>query len=264
MRSALTSALQVIVPEVTHSLPSSTNSLTFLSSNPKASAVYNHLSTLHCTRVKTKIELDWERDLQVSWPISIWNNILLKIKKASRAANTLQTLFFIYNRLFFSPSFLHKINANSPHICWSCSSPDADLKHLLFFCPFVQLFGKKVWKQITQIFHHPAPFSFANIFLESLSDDWSTCPIPFRILDLLLGIMFQQITKHWKNLADLSFQAWWYSVCHNHRLDTVYVFPRSLAPKRLLLWSPITDFIDYNAKHSFARSVSNQEVLKPP
>lgn len=264
LRSTLLSTLRSLPSEPSSVPAHMVNSIPFLKTNPRASAIYKHLRPSFPGRDKTKIELEWEKDFQTSWPSSTWNNIWLKVGKTSRAANTVQTLFFIYNRSLFSPSLLHKFNNDIPNTCWSCSTPQADLMHMLFTCPFVHSFWEKVWHQILQIFHFSAPLSPVNLFLGSLSDDWQDCPLPLCILDLLLGTAFQQITKNWKTLSDLSFQAWWYSVCFNHRLDTVYVFPVSLAPKRKFLWSPVTDFIDSKAHYSSTRNVSAQEVLKPP
>lgn len=244
--------------------PSTPITTSFLSISPSASLIYKKLMDIPISRDKSDVECSWESDLGESFPIPIWNKIWTKIRKSSRAANTTQTLFYIYNRLLITPAKLHLINPTTPSSCWSCSAPVADLKHMLFLCPHIHDFWDKVWKQINRILHSHFPFSLTNLFLGSVSDVWSSLTTSSTIVDLLLAVAFQQITKSWKNASNVSFQAWWFGVCYNHRVDRAYVYPLTLAIKRDLLWQPITDFFNVSAHISSLHNPRTEEVPKPP
>lgn len=198
------------------------------------------------------------------WPTSFWDKIWTKIRKSSRAASTTQTLFFIYNRLLLSLVTLHKRFPNTPDMCWMCLVPQANLFHMLFLCPRVHIFWRQVWSQINLIFDTNFPFSFLHIFLGSLSSICENNELNVKVIDLLMAIAFQQITSNWKDFTKISYKAWWYAVCHNHRLDTTFVYPLCLAVKHLDLWSLVMLYIDACAKTNFKHLPSQQEVLKPP
>lgn len=93
----------------------------------------------------------------------------------------------------------------------------------------------------------PTSLSLSHI----LSPIWEDHTSDTKIVDVLLAVAFQQITKHWKDVTNVSFQAWWYAVCY-HRLDTACVHPIHLAMKSSIIWSPVTLFIDSSAKRSFS------------
>lgn len=235
-----------------------------LLNNSKASVIYKFLRDSHPPREKTTTELSWEKDFLICWPIEVWNKIWLKLRKSSRAASTIQTLFYIYNRLLLTPSILNSRHTDIADTCWTCSSPHADLYHMLFLCTPVHSFWKKVWAQINSIFNSSHPFSIPCIFLGSIAPVWVSCGSRVQIIDLLLAVAFQQITKNWKDLTQLSYQAWWYAVCYNHRLDTTFVYPLHLASNRQKIWSPVMLFIDASAQRSLSLTPLQQEVPKPP
>lgn len=232
----------------------------------RASILYNALRTPGVGREKSRIELSWEKDLSVSWSIEFWDKIWLKLRKSSRAASTIQTLFFIYHRLLFTPLVLSIRYTNLEDKCWTCASPHADLIHMLFKCKFTLQFWNQVWTQINIIFDSHHPFSEVHLFLGSLAPQWQSIGPKAKIIDLLIAVAFQQITRNWKDCTKLSYQAWWYAVCHNHRLDTTFVYPLHVAPQRLQLWSPITSFLDISASRSRSTILSpmQQEASKPP
>lgn len=70
--------------------------------------------------------------------------------------------------------------------------------------------------------------------------------------------------KSWKDRSQISFQAWWYGVCYNHRLDRAHVYPITLAIKRDLLWLPITTFLNTSARSTQLHTPRIEEVPKPP
>lgn len=138
-----------------------------LKTEPKASTIYSLLHSTIAVRQKSKIEEAWKRNFLLSWPDHQWNKVWSKIRKSSRAANITQTLFFVYNRLLFTLSVLSKQFTTVPDVCWTCSSPKADLFHMLFACPTVLHFLKQVWSQINLIFDTKFPFSYTHLFLDS-------------------------------------------------------------------------------------------------
>lgn len=142
---------------------------------------------------------------------------------------------------------------------YSTSRPHAHAFHLPF-CPF--LLGKSMASNSPDFPLFSSPFScqsFPRLFIWWLAR-LSPAPLYFRlVIRHSFPTNYQTLENFiWFVLSSMVV------LCFNHRLDTVYVFPVSLAPKRKFLWSPVTDFIDSKAHYSSTRNVSAQEVLKPP
>lgn len=137
----------------TRSTPITTS---FLSSSPSASLIYKKLMDIPISRDKSDVECSWEPDLGESFPIPIWTKIWTKIRKSSRAANTTQTLFFIYNRLLITPAKFQRLILASPlpvgHV-----PPHQQTSNIFFltahqFILFGPKFGVKLILFVTPIF----------------------------------------------------------------------------------------------------------------
>lgn len=100
-------------------LPSRCSSLFPLLTSPTSASSFYKCVMSHSERNKTKTELAWETDLMQSWPTSLWDKLWTKLHKTSRAANTSESLHFIYQRHLFTPKKIASFSTDSSPACWS-------------------------------------------------------------------------------------------------------------------------------------------------
>lgn len=209
----------------------------------KAATIYRLLIPSPVGRNKSLLELQWEQDLGLNLPILTWDRLWSNIHSTSRSASTTQTLYYFYNRLFFTPSVLFKFKLLDSPKCWSCSNTQGDYTHMFFVCPPVHTFWLRIWTKLNDILGSNVPFHRQHIFLGNLSPVWTDYKNEGNFINLLLAISLQIITTNWKDASQISYQAWWNLLCHHHRLDRAHATSTSLLIKRDLLWLPLTNFL---------------------
>ena len=124
----------------------------------EASAYYSMLlNNSGCNT--SSLKLTWEADFNVSFTEEDWSSILGNMKKMSRELKTRLIQFKILNRVYWTPSKLHRVGLRDNAGCWRCDDGVGTLVHMLWDCPAVQGFWREVQDYIHTILTEEIPFA---------------------------------------------------------------------------------------------------------
>lgn len=124
-----------------------------------ASAYYSILLLINVHEKMAPLRRSWETDLNVSITEEAWTVILNNSKRMSRELKTRLIQFKILNRVYWTPSRLHRVGLRDNAGCWRCSETHGSLLHMLWSCPQVKAFWLSVHDHINRIVGQNIPFT---------------------------------------------------------------------------------------------------------
>lgn len=123
------------------------------SNSPKAKGItlmYNLLKNKD-KFTKTSTYKRWERDLQASFSDSQWRSAIHYNHKASSCIIYWELSQKIHHRWHFTPVQMYKFANLEDDSCWRGCSSKGSLIHILWDCPHIHTFWRKVFSLISDI-----------------------------------------------------------------------------------------------------------------
>ena len=133
-----------------------------------------------------KIKAQWEQDLGKNLTAEQWGTIMRRTNYLSKCIRYKLIQMKILHRAYITPQRLHKMNPDTPELCWHCGERGS-LIHLLWQCPQI----KQFWAGVQ------------NILCTILRVNVSICP-EVCLLGLKLDGIESKALQHLLSLAFLS------------------------------------------------------------
>lgn len=154
------------------------------SPNTKGITILYNLLQSKTTFVKTAALKRWERDLQTFFSDSQWRKAILHNYTASKCVNYWELSQKIHHGWYLTPVQMCKFTKLDDDHCWRGCSHSGSLIHILWHCPHIYPFWKKIFSfisDITGILTKPSPsLAILSIGIESV-------PHNFRTLVMQIG-----------------------------------------------------------------------------
>lgn len=101
----------------------------------------------------------WDTDLNVCFTKKEWKGILKNVKRMSRELRTRLVQFKIRNRVYWTPSRLHKVGLADTSVCWKCHKDSGTLLDMLWECPKVRELWSSVHTVVERLAAQGIPFT---------------------------------------------------------------------------------------------------------
>lgn len=103
------------------------------------------------TFVKSPSHIQWETDLQQSFTPMQWYEACKTTQKASSCSTLWELLVKITLQWYYTPATLSRFNPQLSDSCWRHCGTRGDLIHVLWSCPKLLLYWRKVFHIISDI-----------------------------------------------------------------------------------------------------------------
>lgn len=104
-----------------------------------------------------------------------------------------------FNRTYFLPYRLHKLNSEFSAVCWTCTHSTGDFFHTFWTCPFILSYWKSVLRVVSSISHTPGPYANCVCLLGLVEELFN---------NKLLRVFITMITIFWKKPSPPTPQFW--------------------------------------------------------
>ncbi|KAJ0061406.1 hypothetical protein NL108_018634 [Boleophthalmus pectinirostris] len=170
----------------------------------EASFYYSHIFQ-HKHPMLYTLKTIWSSDLNINLTDEDWNKICENTNKLSRDVKIKLINFKILNRFYWTPSRLFRLKLKDSENCWKCQAKGT-LKHLLWECPLIQNYWRKIHGCIKNITQNTFEFT-PQLYILSDPKMTTRCPSS-EFIQTSIMIGKQIIMRHWKDPEEPVFHEW--------------------------------------------------------
>lgn len=182
--------------------------LTIYGRGHEASAYYAMILTASDSNILS-LKMTWETDLKVSFTDAEWGRILSNGKKMSRELRTRLIQFKILNRIYWTPSRLHKVGLVDNSECWRCQDKNGTFVHMLWSCPKIQAFWSSLHTIVEKIVEQNIPLTPSLFILGDPSALSDLAPPLSNWIQTVLMLGRKLVVKEWKAPSAPALDLWY-------------------------------------------------------
>lgn len=160
------------------------------------SLFYDILENTH-KQEDTRAKLKWEEELNIHISEDTWKEMNRNVHTTTASPYWREYAWKIQSRYFITPVQQAKYNNKILSKCWrECGEPRANLSHIFWFCPSLQLFWNNIQKEINTVFKWVIYLNMDFVLLGKTVDNIQNENDKY-LLRILRITALKQITRNW-------------------------------------------------------------------